>query len=328
MNEDLKKLSVDLYNNKELVFNEVRGDEAMRGIMAEALGIKVGDNIEHYAWEKNKLEVFQIMSVAVDAVLPTILENQFDQFAEVRNVGIGDKPKFEIEDNSLLRVGMVASGTQDLQRQELYGSSFTVHTDWYGAKVFVEFERFMAGNVNWQGLIDRIAKSFVNKMQSQIYDAFAKSYDDVRAVRKTTGTYDEDKLVDIAQHVATASGGKPVAVYGTLTALRKVAKGTELSGAMKDKMAQVGYLGNVAGLDLIALPQAYHSGTEKFAIDDKSLLILPQGEKIVSVVLEGETIVSDTDPLTNTAMQREFLTLKKYGLQVAKLSVYGMYKLA
>ena len=325
---DLHKLSVDLYNDRTLMYNEVSGDEAMRKIMADALGINVGDKISHYAWEKNKLEVFQILSVAVDAVLPTILTNQFDTLADVRNHTSGDKPRFEIEDNSLLRVGLIASGTQDLQRQELFGGSFTVDTDWYGAKVFVEFERFMAGNVNWQGLVDRIALSFTNKMQTQIYDAFAKSYDSVRAVRKQTGTYDEDKLVNIAQHVGTAAGGKPVAVYGTLSALRKVSKTADMSGAMKDKMAKVGYLDNVGGLDLIALPQAYKAGTEEFAIDDNTLLVLPQGEKIVSVVLEGEAIMSDVDPMTNTAMQREFVTMKKYGLQVAKLAIYGMYKIS
>lgn len=310
------------------MFNEVSGDEAMRKIMAEALGIEVGDKIGHYQWEENKLKVFQILSVAVDAVLPVILENQFDSLADVRSVALGDKPRFEIEDNSLLRVGVVAAGTQDLQRQELHGTSFTVDTDWYGAKVFTDFERFMAGNVNWQGLVDRIAKSFANKMQTQIYDAFAASYDSLRAVRKQTGSYDEDKMVQVAQHVGAAAGGRPVAVYGTLSALRKVAKGADLSGNMKDRIAKVGHLDNVGGIELIAIPQAYKSGQEKFAIDDNTLLFLPQGEKIVTVVLEGETIVSDVDPMTNTALQREFLTLKRYGVQVAKMSVYGMYKLS
>lgn len=325
---DLAKLSLDLYQNRNLVYNNVSGDEAMRKIMAEAIGIEVGQPITHYQWEKNKIEVFEILSVAIDAVLPAILENEFDTLADVRSVAFGDKPRFEIEDNSLLRVAMIAAGTQDLQRQELHGTTFSVDTDWYGAKVFVDFERFMAGNINWQSLVDRVAMSFTSKMQEQIYAAFSKSYDDIRAVRKQTGTYDEDKLIGISQHVSAAAGGRPTAVYGTLSALRKVSKGADLSGNMKDRMAKIGYLDTVGGIDLIAIPQKYRAGKEEFAIDDNTLLILPQGEKIVSVVLEGDTIVSDVDPMTNTAMQREFVTMKKYGLQVAKLAVYGMYKLS
>lgn len=324
----LKQLAVDLYNDQHLVYNNTSGQDAMRKIVADALEMEVGTPINHYSWEANKLKVFQILSVAIDAVLPTILTNQFDTLADVRNVAVGDQPRFEIEDNSLLRVGMIAAGTQDLQRQELHGGSFTVDTDWYGAKIYVEFERFLAGNVNWQTLVNRVALSFTNKMQTQIYEAFAKSYDAVRTVRKATGTYDEDKLIGIAQHIQTASGGKPVAVYGTLSALRKVSKGADASSTMKDKIAKVGYLDTVGGLDLIALPQAYKAGTEEFAIDDNTLLVLPQGEKIVSVVLEGDAIVNDTDPMVRNDMQREFVTMKKYGLQVAKLSIYGMYKIS
>lgn len=323
----LKQLAVDLYHDRKLNFNDVPGDVAMRNMIADALGQKAGEKIDHYKWEANKLKVFQILSVAVDAVMPTILTNQFDTLADVRNVALGDKPRFEIEDNSLLHVSMIASGTQDLQRQELFGSSFTVDTDWYGAKVYAEFERFMTGNVNWTTLVDRITGSFANFTQTRIYEAFAKSYPDVRTVRKTTGTYDEDKLIELAAHVSTAAGGKEVQVFGTKAALRKVTRGVDKSGAAKDKFNQVGYLETVAGLDLIALPQAYKAGTEEFAIADDTLLILPKGEKIVSIVLEGDAVVNDTDFMTRNDMQREFVTMKKMGIRVAALSIYGMYKM-
>lgn len=328
MHNELKKLSIDLYNNKNMMYNDISGDQALRNMIAEALGQEEAGAINYYTWEENKNKVFQILSIAVDAVLPTILTNQLDSLADVRSVQTGDKPKFDIEDNSLLRVGLVASGTQDLQRQQLMGSSFTVDTDWYGAKVYAEFERFLAGEINWQTYINRISLSFANKMQTQIYDAFVRSYDSLRASRKASGTYSEDTLVDLAETVSTVAGGKRVAVYGTRSALRTVSKGAVASDGMKDKMNEVGYLGTVGGLDLIAIPQAFKAGKEEFALDNKKLLVLPQGEKIVSVVLEGQTIVSDKDPLTNNSLQKEFLTLKKYGVQVAQTSVYGMYELA
>lgn len=328
MQNELKKLSIDLYNNKNLMFNDISGDQAMRNMIADAMGQETTGAIDYYAWEENKNKVFQILSVAIDAVLPTILTNELDSLADVRSVAIGDKPKFDIEDSSLLRVGLVASGTQDLQRQQLMGHSFSVTTDWYGAKVYAEFERFLAGEINWKTYIDRVAMSFNNKMQHQIYDAFTQSYDALRATRKVAGAYDEEKLTDLAEVISVSAGGKPVAVYGTRSALRAVSKGADLSSNMKDEMNRVGYLGTVGGLDLIAIPQAFKAGTEEFALDNKSLLVLPQGEKIVSVVLEGQAIVTDKDPMTNNSLQKEFLTLKKYGLQVAQTSVYGMYNLA
>lgn len=330
MKEELIKLSKDLYFNKDMQFNNVSGDTAMRRLVNEKLGQEPDSTkIDRYNWEKNKLEVFQLLSIAVDAVLPVAVKNQYDSLADVRTVGLGDKPVFSIEDESLFRVGLIASGTTDIRRQELFGTSFTVDTDWYGAKTFAELERFLAGDVNWTKFVNKIADSFVAKMGTQIVDGFTKSYEMIKANRKHTGVYSEDKLLEVAQHVQTQAGGKPVAVYGTAGALRKVSKGAELSDSMKDSLNKVGYLGTVAGLDLVQLPNAYRQiGKEEFVLDDNTLLILPQGEKIVSIVIEGDAYMKESGEETRTDQQREFTTEKKYGLQVAKLSVYGMYKIS
>ncbi|MBO1087252.1 hypothetical protein [Enterococcus mundtii] len=325
---DLKQLAIDMYNDRSLTYNDVPAEDAFRKMIFEAMGVEKGETLNYYAWEDNKNKVFQILSTAVDAVLPTILVDQFDSFADIRQVASGDKPQFKIEDNSLFHVSMIASGTQDLQRQELLGGSFTVDTDWYGTAVYAEFEKLLVGQINWKSYVDRVATSFSNFIQTRTYEAFANSYDTLRAVRKVEGTYDEDKLMEVAQHIQAASGGKGVEVYGTLAALRKVSRGADKSGAMKDRINQVGYLDTVAGLDLIALPQAYKAGKEEFAIDDNTLIVLPKGEKIVTIVLEGETIVKDSDGNDRNDLQREFKTLKKLGVRVAALSVYGMYKLS
>ena len=329
MNNELAKLSQDLYFNKNMMFNNVSGDEAMRNLINEKLGQPAGTKrIDYFAWEENKNKVFKLLSIAVDAVLPVAIKNQFDSLADVRTVQHGDKPIFNIQDPSLFRVGMVASGTQDLKRQELFGSSFTVDTDWYGVKVFAELERFLAGEVNWQDYINRNSESFTQKMGQQIVDGFTGSYDILKASRRATGAFDEDKLLLVAQHVALQSGGKGVAVYGTAGALRKVSKLASASDGMKEEINKVGYLGTVAGLNLIQLPNMYKNyGTEEFVLDDNTLLVLPQGEKIISVVLEGQTIAKEAEGMSRNDMQKEFVTMKRYGLQVAKLSVFGMYKI-
>lgn len=325
--DELKQLAVDMYHGRAKSFNDVSAEDAFRNMINEKLGIEKGEKMDFYAWNRGKDEIFQILSVAIDAVVPTALTNQFDHLADIRQVALGDKPHFTIEDNSLFHVSMIASGTQDLQRQELRGGSFTVDTDWVGVAAYTEFEKLMAGQINWKTYVDRVAASLADHISKRTYEAFANSYDSLRAVRKVEGTYDEDKLVQVAQHIQTASGGKQVEVYGTLAGLRKVTRGTDKSSAMKDRANQVGYLDTVAGLDLIAIPNGYKAGTEEFAIDDNTLIILPKGEKIVSIVLEGQAIVLDTDGTTRTDMQPEFKTMKKLGIRVAALSVYGMYKL-
>lgn len=325
--KDLKQLAIDMYQNRSLTYNDVPASEAFRKMLNEAAGQVEGEPFNYYAWQENKYKVFQIISTAIDAVLPTIIVDQFNSFADIRNVAAGDKPHFTIQDTDLFKVSMIASGTRDLQRQEMYGSSFTVDTDWYGIAVYAEFEKLLIGQIDWKAYVDRVAASLAHQMGTRIYEAFSSSYDSLRATRKVEGAFDEDKLLQVAQHVQAASGGKGVAVYGTAAGLRKATKGADMSGAMKDEMNNGGHLGVLAGLDLIALPQAYVAGTEEFAVDDNTLIILPQGEKIVHGVIEGQSITEDTDGSARNDMQREFQTRKKFGIGVAKLAIYGMYKI-
>lgn len=324
---ELKQLAVDMYHNRALTYNDVSANDAFRKMLNEAAGQEEGKPFNYTEWQKHKYDVFQIISTAIDAVLPTIITDQFNSFADIRTVAAGDKPHFTIQDTDLFKVSMIAAGTQDLRRQEMFGDSFTVDTDWYGIAVYAEFEKLLTGQIDWKSYVDRVAASLSAHMGQKIYDAFASAYDSLRAVRKVEGAFDEDKLLQVAQHVQAASGGKGVEVYGTAAGLRVATKDANMSGAMKDEFNNGGYLGTLAGLDLIALPQAYKNGTEEFAVDDNTLVILPKGEKIVTGVLEGQAITKDSDGENRNDMQREFKTMKKMGISVAKLAVYGMYKI-
>ena len=326
-NKSLQKLASDLYYNKALVYNEVSGQDAFRNIVRDAMGLEKDEKLSFYKWQENKTKVFQILSVALDAVLPKLVTNEFDGLADTRVVATGDKPKFTIKDNNLFKVSMVASGTQNLVRQTQHGTSFTVDTDWYGLATFAEFEQLANGEINWTEFVDKVAKSFVTYMGERIWEGVAKSYDTLKAGRKENGTYDEDKLLVLAEKVSADAGGAPVAVYGTMRALRKITKNVDKSDASKDKFNQQGYLDTVAGLDLIALPSVYKAGTEDFLIDDKTLLILPQGEKVISIVVEGDTIMNEVESMNRNDLQMEFKTLKKFGMSVAQLAHYGIYKL-
>lgn len=330
MKNELAKLSRDLYFNKALVYNETSGNEAMRKLMFEALGVPVGTKGRDLvtAWKMNSPKVFQIIDVAVDAILPTVVKEQFDSLADFQNIGIGDEQNFNVKNTDLFRVATVAAGTQDLRRQVLHGRKYKVETDWYGIATYTEFEQFLAGNTDWADYINRVAESLANYIGEKIYFAFALSYDGVRANLKTTGTFDIDKLINLSRHVKASSGADRVAVYGTQTALRQIGASAQLSDGMKDEMNKVGYLSTVSGLDLIAFPDAYKSGKEEFIVDDKALLVIPSSEKIVDVVLEGDSITDEQDQLSNTALEMNFLTLKKLGVQVKQSSKYGFYKLA
>ncbi|HFK1434972.1 TPA: hypothetical protein ACGXNJ_005126 [Bacillus cereus] len=320
---DLQRLALDVYQGKNVTFNNATGEDALRNIILDA----VGGEFNFYNYQENKYKLFRVITEAVDVVTGIIVTNQFDSLAEVRNIATGDKLVFTVEDKSLFRISRVAGGNNDFRRQKLLNGNFTVDTDWFGTKIYSELEMFIAGLVDWTAMVDRIAQSYVNDMGTRIYEGIAKSYNTLNATFGVTGSYDEEKLFDMIQHVETKSQKKAV-IMGTKKALRKVSKALDLSDGMKEKMNQVGYITTVSGTDLILLPQAYKVGTEEFAVDDNMLLVVPQGEKLIKIVVEGESIMLETaEAGARNDQQMEHQLMKKFGLGVVRSAVYGMYKI-
>lgn len=334
MSLNLKTLSKDVYENRvqEYGADGVSGQDALRNLFYEKLQVEPGTvgNQLHRAFRKHKEDVYEIIDVAVDAILPTILRNQFDSLANFHDIQFGQELRFSNPNTNLFRVANMAGGSQDIRRQNELSGSYKIETEWWGAATYIEFEQFLSGMVDWNAYVNKVAESFAGKIGERIYDTIAASYDDIRATRKHVGagTVDLDKLTQIARHVRTASAGKAVTVYGTTTALSKVAPDvTLMSEGMKDGLNKIGYLGTVNGLNLIALPDAYRGNTEEFAVDDNTLLLIPSAEKIIDVVNEGGVQTVDGESSDNTGLQIDMNQRKKFGVATRQASVYGVYKI-
>jgi len=321
---DLQRLALDAYTNKNVKFNEVTGEDAIRNMISEA----VGGEFNYKTFRSNKYDVFSIIEEVLDVTLGVVITNQFDALADVKNVGVGEKPSFRVEDPSLFRIARIAGGTNDMRRQKILNSRFEVDTDYFGAKIYAELEMFIAGRVDWASMVDRLSLSFANDLGKRIYEAVANSYSALNAVYGVTGTYEEDKLFDIVQHVEAKAGGRKAVIMGTKKALRKVSKELLMSDSMKEDMNRVGFIGNIGGTDLVLLPQAHKVGTDEFFVDDNMLLVVPAQEKLVKVVIEGEaTMIEVADAGARNDQQMEYLIQKKLGVGVMQSAIYGMYKI-
>lgn len=330
--KNLAQLARDLYENKSLVYNETSGQDAMRRIFYDALGVEEGTRGRdlYYAFENNKIKVYAIISEIADGVVPSYLEGQYEPLVRYKTCNYGDEIHFTNENVDLFRIGLIAAGTQDLRRQTKLGSRYKISTDWYGGAIFTELEEFLAGQLDFAKFIDALSKSFEIFLNEKIHEVITKSYDALRASVKHTGSgsFDIEKLVELASRVQALSGGNTVTVYGTIQALGKLGVNIDKSDAMKDQVNNIGYLKTVRGLDLVAIPQGFKAGTEDFIISDKELLIVPSNEKIVDVLLEGEAWTRDVDPSERNDLQIGFKVLKKFGIQARQAAVYGIYKLS
>ena len=329
--EELQQLSVALYENKNFSKEAKAGENAMRKIMYDVLGVEEGATMRQIgtAYAQNKAKLFEVIDVAVDAVMPRVVRNEFDGLANFRNVNPGDSLVFRNPNHELFRVARIASGTQDVRRQTGIASSYTVTTEWYSAATYVEWEQFLTGQVDWPAFIEKVALSFEVYISQRIYDAFVQSYDGLRAQEhlRYTGAFDMGRLIELVEHVKASANSQSATVYTTASTLAKIAKDLDLSDNMRDEINRVGFLSLINGIQFVTFPNMYRAGTNEFLVQHDAFIIVPTGHKIVDVVFEGDTWTYDTPSEDNTGLQMDFKTQKKLGIHLNQSAVYGYYKI-
>jgi len=319
---DLQKLSRDVYNGSVQKYSKDEAELAIKTAVIEACG---GEwNI--YSFQENKYKVFAIMSEVLSIGLGELLTGKFDEFVETRDTDLGDTIEFDVEDNSLFKVATIADGNTDIRRQKIYGTKLTVATELMGVKIYEELDKFIAGRINWSKMIDKVMQSYAHEVAVKIYNAIYGSYSALVAPYKVNAVYDKTTLTDMIAHIEASTGQKAV-VFGTKKALGKITDATP-SERMKDELNMMGHYGYVAGTALLELPQAHLAGTDTFGVNDSFLLVVPNGEKIVKLILEGDAYVYDTPAGVRNDSQLEFFFGRKAGVAVLISRNFAIYQLA
>lgn len=334
MNQDLVKLCVDTVRNRVQNYGKSteQASEVIRKAFSEIMGT---DKPTYKDVRRHKEAVFEILEeVLANTVINGVNEDEFFmQFADVRNVALGDSLEFYVEDNSLLVASELAGNHWNITRQKLdAGNAFTVKTKAFGLAVYADFMAFMAGRVDFPALVAKVARAIQDKLYQEVAASFASASTYLPAEFKATGTYTEDQLIDIASHVEAASGTAPI-IVGTRKALAKVTAGLDaayMSDRTKDQLNNTGRVTVYNGLTLVQLPTVHKANSFEFAYNDNQLLILPSGDnKPVKVVYEGDAIVKEvSDGLTNMDMSLEYKFMTKFGTELVFNTLFGVYNLA
>lgn len=329
IDSNLIKLAVDGYKG------HVAGDysvndtqETLRQALIEANGGKTTLNIKDVRAGKCE-KVFAIVEELVNVIHEEGLKGDefFMNMVEDRNEALGDSPKFHIERECLFAVADIAEGTQGVRRQRLEaGTDITVNTQLRAIKIYEELNRVMAGRIDFNKFVDTVGKSFTKQELDAAYEAFVGMFAKIQAPYIVTGTYDEEKLLDLIEHVE-ASTGESAVIVGTRKALRKI-KTAVMSSSAKEDVYAMGYLGKLAGTPLVAVKQRHATGTDDFILDDNVLYVFAGDTKPIKRVTEGEVTMLMGDPMTQADLSQEFLMMKRTGLAVIFDRDFGAYKMS
>ena len=141
-----------------------------------------------------------------------------------------------------------------------------------------------------------------------------------------TGTYTEDGLLDLVNHVGAANEATPV-ILGTQKALRKVTTAT-VSDQAKADLYNMGYYGKFNGTNMIYLPQRHTTGTDTFLLDDNKIYVIAGNDKPIKIVNVGNGLLSVNDPLQSADFTQNYLYGQEFGVGVAFSNKIGIMTLS
>lgn len=316
--KDIVKLAVDSYNGRVEKYTVGQSQDALRQALVEANGGSTTLNYKAIRDGKCNGLFTLLEEILSKTVIEGVQENDFfNAFVDYKNVAIGDKNVFVVEDSTLFVVDDVAEGNQGIRRQRLGGKSeVSIPTSMHAIRIYEELNRVLSGRVDFNVFIDKVSKSFSQKILNDIYTLWAgATATDLggAAYYPTAGTYSEDDLLDVISHVEAAAGGQTATIVGTKKALRNL-KESIMSDGAKDEFHNMGYAGTFFGTPVVAIPQRHQVGSTNFVFQDDVLTIVAGSDRPIKFIYEGDPLVIMGDPKTNADLTQEYFYAERYGL--------------
>lgn len=273
----------------------------------------------------------------VQEILPVIVEegikeegNPLFDLVEHRNIKEGDSQEFIIEGDANFVVASVANGIRDVRRQRIVGGdTVRVNTEMKIVRVYENLGRLLAGRIDFNAFIDGVAKAFKDHITEAAYaaiDGLSTSTYGLDDTYVLTGTYNEEDLLALIDHVEAATG-KTAKIYGTRTALRKLAGATMCESAKED-LYNVGYYGKFNGTDMICLKQAHKKGTSAFALNENKIFVIAADDKPIKFVDSGDGLLIEKEATENADLTREYIYGQAMGVGVICAAKLGVCTLA
>ena len=319
MNTELRQLAIDVYNGVDVQFeNGETGNDMIVNAIKKAFGnINLNDpKAIRNAIAYKKVD-FEIINELIDTAINLSAQENSEiwNFVEFKSAALGDKNKFTIEGNDLLRVDVVTRGTQGVRRQRMLSKEFSVETTTKAIKIYDEISRIASGRINWVKFVEKIGKSFDNDRFNLVANAFAGIT--ATGDYAKTGSFSEASMIDLLTTVEN-DGNRPK-IFGSLQALRKL--NMTLSGmageTVKDDYYNFGYMGKFNGYDTFRI-----SGKN---IPTDKLYVVGSDEKFIKMFDEGDTLTIPHDFTETADMTQELLVERTYGVEVIMANKVGVY---
>ena len=330
MNE-IVKLALDVYHGTvPTEFADKNPEAKLREALIAANG--GSDKIDMKSMRDNKGKLFAIVEETIQTVVEEGLKGDefFMNFVDFRNLAVGDLNEFTIEADSSFIVSEIANGIATPRRQRI-GEKTTVNvpTTIKAVRVYEEMSRVLSGRISWTDFVDKVSVAVMQKRYNDIFTVWngmsASSAGLNSTYVPTAGSYSENNLVTLIDHVEAATG-KTARIVGTRNALRKLNTAV-VADAAKDDMYNSGFYGKFNGTDMIRVRNRHKVGTTTFIMPDDKVFVVASDDQPIKFVDEGTALILDKDPTANADLSQEYTYVEKTGCGLVvngKIGVYSM----
>lgn len=345
---DLHKKFADYFNHYRAVnFNakkdydksvtfEEKGAKLHQAIEAEISKV-AGVNstvLSEAVWKSSpmyRFATFAVVNSLVDMVIPDVINDEYAQFAEVKNGAYGDSFVFDIKSSDLFTITKNGNARRHVTANKQFtgqtslipeNRSITVSVDWY---------RVVSGKENLAEYAMKVALSFEAEIAKDIYTVLANTYNTVTANFKEAA-FTQDAFRKLASRVAAANGGAKAIAYGTTVALGSVLPTSDyLKMGLGESYVNIGYLPVFLNTPLMAINQKINwtSADYDFAISDNEIFFIsPGSQKLVKICFEGETLSVQDGQIANANMEQDITLQKRWKTGIITNAKHGVLHLS
>lgn len=330
MSDTQKLVRLAKKNYKNRLPEQYSRDDANEVLRQALIDLNGGSTkLDYKALRRHGAEMFEIIEEILDnTVLEGLPEdNFFKQFVEFKNVALGDQNSFYVPDNTMLVVSEIADGTTALRRQRLdAGTNISISTSWKGVKIYEHLSRLLSGRIDFNQMLDALDKAFKLRINEDIYTAFTSAFDSLPSAFTVSGSFSEDELITLIEHVEAATG-KQALIAGTLKALRKVNTAI-VSDSAKEDVYKMGHYGSFNGVPMMRIRQVHSVGTHTFKLSENDIYVVTTDERPVKFVTEGESRVLSGDAMANADLTQEYFFANQYGTGIVITDLFGKYEIS
>lgn len=329
--DSLVKLAIAASNKTAFSFseNEKYTAEQTSELLRAQMNLLAHD---YRSFRENKNTIFALIEQTIDEVLPAKVLQQYEQFADVRTVGQGDKVVFvrRITEASRMRAKQFVTQVGLAGRYETFmldGERLEVKMTAIGSAARIGFEEFLDGRIQFSDLTDIILEAMDEYIYREIAKALETAVEELPAPNKVTASDFDEAFMDRLLAIADSYAGAPATIYCTYEFAATILPAEAwASNDMKNTIWGEGYLPRYKGHNIVILPQSMEDATNaKKVIDPSNAYIINSGaEKPVKIAFEGQTAVRDVTD--NDDWSRDMQTYKKFGVAILTNPSICVYK--